>query len=43
MAPRYAYTLTGIVSHATEWDAAGVRALRASHDGGDPEGMIAGS
>ncbi|MFD9415066.1 hypothetical protein ACFWC9_10130 [Streptomyces goshikiensis] len=31
----YADTLTGIVSHATEVDAAAVRALRASH-GGDP-------
>ncbi|MEU6309857.1 hypothetical protein [Streptomyces sp. NPDC047014] len=31
----YADTLTGIVSHATEVDAATVRALRASH-GGDP-------
>ncbi|WP_330331078.1 hypothetical protein OHS33_16000 [Streptomyces sp. NBC_00536] len=31
----YADTLTGFVSHATEVDAAAVRALRASH-GGDP-------
>ncbi|MFJ4964353.1 hypothetical protein ACIP6P_18190 [Streptomyces sp. NPDC088729] len=31
----YADTLTGIVSHASEVDAAAVRALRASH-GGDP-------
>ncbi|WP_246095323.1 hypothetical protein [Streptomyces roseicoloratus] len=31
----YADTLTGILSHATEVDAAAVRALRASH-GGDP-------